>query len=114
MIIAVSIFFKSIAFTQPPSETTMAYIQALAKNYMPPLGIIKLLIISALGVLLIIASKKMESPQKLSTWSLCSLIVGLIIIFELHGGGVFGGMVAGILSTVGGGIGLYESQKNHK
>ena len=53
-------------------------------------------------------------PEKSHLWSIMSFLVGLIVIFELHGGNIFGGISAGILSIVGGALGLYYSINQRK
>jgi hypothetical protein len=52
-----------------------------------------------------------KKSEKLSTWSTVSLVGGLVLLFELKGGGVFGGITAGILSGIGGIFGLIEVTK---
>ncbi len=103
--------FIQSAVKTPPSPFIVPFLNAFSNSLRHPYQIVALLITLALGVSLIVAAKKMRRPEKLFAWSTVSLILGLVLLFELRGGGVFGGITAAILSGIGGIFGLIEVNK---
>ena len=111
-IVAVLILFNFVKSIKTPPEFLIPFIQHFMNSYLKsPLQLIIPLLTIVTGVIFIIASKKMAKGEKLFNWSVVSLVLGLIILFELRGGGLFGATTAGILSSVGGIFGLIESTK---
>lgn len=106
------ILFNIVKSIKTPPEFLIPFIQHFMNSYLKsPLQLIIPLLTLITGIIFVIASKKMKKAEKLFTWSVVSLVLGLIILFELRGGGIFGGITAGILSSVGGVFGLIESTK---
>jgi Na+/melibiose symporter-like transporter len=101
-------FFQSI---ETPPQFFIPILEAFMNLLKHPSQIVILLLTVVVGIIFVVASQKMKKPEKLFRWSVVSLVLGLIILFELRGGNVFGGTTAGILSSVGGVFGLIESTK---
>ncbi|HUT22607.1 MAG TPA: hypothetical protein VMX18_04430 [Candidatus Bipolaricaulota bacterium] len=110
-ILAWIILFNVIQSIKTPPQFLIPILEALMDALKHPFQIVILLLTMVLGIVLVIASKKMKKPEKLFHWSVAALVMGLIILFELKGGGIFGGITAGILSSAGGIFGLIESTK---
>lgn len=110
-IIAWLYLYNQLQSTNTPPEFLIPFLENFMNYLSNPFLIIKILLTIAVGIILIVASKKMKKSKKIFGWSVASLVLGLVILFELHGGGVFGGITAGILSSVGGIFGLIESTK---
>ena len=103
--------FKSL---QTLPTFLIPFLEAFMDYLKHPFQFVSIFVMIVIGIFLIIASKKMKIPEKLHHWSVLSLVIGLIIIFELHGGNIFGGVSAGILSILGGALGLYCSINKRK
>ncbi|MEK7528582.1 MAG: hypothetical protein AAB592_02365 [Patescibacteria group bacterium] len=103
-------FIQSTIKTPPPSFL-IPFLNAFSNSLKHPLQIVVLIITLGLGVLLVVTAKKIKHTEKLFAWSTVSLVLGLVLLFELRGGGVFGGITAGILSGIGGIFGLIEATK---
>lgn len=69
-----------------------------------------LLVTIAIGVVLLIASKRMRDKHKELSWSIAALVLGIFFAFEFNGGAVFLGQTAGLLATIGGIFGLLQSK----
>ena len=97
------------------SDTVPAFLATFLRNTIielaQPLRIISILIPIVIGIIFLVASKKMKKPVKLFKWSVVSLILGIWFVFELNGGGVFGGITAGVIACLGGVFGLIAYTK---
>ena len=100
-------FVQSVKTVSP---SFMPVVTTFMNSLRHPIQLVIPVLTILVGVILVVASKKMKTSEKLFPWSVVSLILGLVILFELNGG-VFGGTTAGILSSVGGIFGLIESTK---
>ncbi len=100
-------FVQSVKTVSP---SFMPIVTAFMNSLRHPIQMVIPVLTILVGVILVVASKKMKTSEKLFHWSVVSLILGLVVLFELNGG-IFGGTTAVILSSVGGIFGLIESTK---
>lgn len=108
-ILAWIILFNFIKSVKTPPQFLIPLLDTSSYYLRHPFQIFILLITVGVGVILVIASKKMKQTEKLFHWSIISLVLGLVILFELKGD-FLGVKTAGILSSLGGIFGLIEAK----
>ena len=80
-------------------------------------NLIKAIGIGVIGIFFMIGAGKLKAETRPLFWSVVCLVLGLILLFELHSGGMLGSASAAVVAVVGGGLSLWavlkESNENN-
>lgn len=93
---------------EAPPAFILPFLDIFMYALQTPSQLIVLFLIMIIGLVFIIAAKKIRKEDNLLRWTIISFVLGVFILFEIGFRGMFGGMTAGILAITGSIFGLIE------